>query len=155
MNILLVYATNSGTTQAIAQIVSDALTQQGHTVTIKEAAHAAPEDFASAQAVILGSPSWDFDGKEGQPHEDFLPLMDKMKGQQVAKPFAIFGLGDTSYKYFCGAVDHLEEFVKTLQGNLLVPSLRIANYYTNLDQATQAVNTWITTLGEKIKQPTT
>ncbi len=150
MNILLVYATNSGTTQTVAQMVSDALTQAGHTVTLKEAFQATPEDFTSPQAIILGSPSWDFDGKEGQPHEDYVPLMGKMQTTTIEKPFAVFALGDSSYKYFCGAADHLEEFVKNLKGTLVTPALRIDKYYSDMNGNNEKVMAWVEELKKKL-----
>lgn len=151
MNILLVFATNSGTTQTVAQMITDALTKSGHTVTLKEARATTPEDFAGPQMVLLGSPSWDFDGHEGYPHEDLLALMDKMKTTNVAKPFAIFGLGDSSYKYFCGAVDHMETFVKNVQGTLAVPSLKIDKYYSDIEANNGKITTWVTSLTDTIK----
>lgn len=150
MNVLLVWATNSGTTQTVAQMVSDALTAAGHTVTSKEVRATAPEDFASAQVILLGSPSWDFEGHEGYPHEDFLPLLDKMKAVEVPKPFAIFGLGDSSYKFYNGAVDHLEEFVKTIKGTLLVPSLKIDKFYNDQAGNTEKVTAWTEELKKKL-----
>jgi len=131
-------------------MVNDALTAAGHTVTMKEARETSPEDFTSPQVVIIGSPSWDFDSNEGFPHEDYLPLMEKMKTTEIAKPFAIFGLGDSSYKFFCGAVDHFEEFVKNLKGTLLVPSLRIDKYYTNTEDNNGKITTWLEELKKKL-----
>src|SRR4030042_5843461 len=114
MNILIVYATNSGTTMTTAQTVADKLTKAGHSVTMKEARDTTIENFSAPHAILMGSPSWDFEGHEGMPHDDFLPLMEKLKTVTVeGKPFVLFGLGDSSYKHFCGAVDHLEETVKT------------------------------------------
>lgn len=143
MNIFLVYATNSGTTMMAAQSISDGLTQKGHTVTMKEARNTEPEDFIGAQAVILGSPSWDFDGNEGMPHEDFMPLIEKLKTQTFEnKPFAIFGLGDSTYRVYCGAVDHLEELVKTMKGKLVVPSLKIDNFFADQPKHMEAITAW-------------
>lgn len=153
MNILLVFATNSGTTQTVAQIIADALTAGGHAVTVKEARSTTPEDFTSPQAVILGSPSWDFDGNEGFPHEDLLSLMDKMKAVTVAKPFAVFGLGDSSYKFYNGAVDHLEEFVKNIGGTLVTPSLKIDKYYSDIEGNNTKINVWLEELKKKINSP--
>ncbi len=150
MNILLVYATNSGTTQTVAAMIGDALTQAGHAVTVKEARVTAPEDFTNPQAVLLGSPSWDFDGHEGYPHEDLLALMDKMKTATVAKPFAIFGLGDSSYKFYNGAVDHLEEFVKNAGGTILTPSLKIDKYYSDMDGNNTKITAWVEELKKKL-----
>ena len=143
MNILLIYATNSGTTMLTAQTISDNLTQKGHTVTMKEVRASTPEDIQNAQAVILGSPSWDFDGHEGMPHEDYVPLMEKLKTKTYeGKPFAVFGLGDSSYTHFCGAVDHLEELVSTMKGKLLVPSLRIDKFFSDQTRHMESIGAW-------------
>ncbi len=143
MNTLLVFATNSGTTMMTAQAVSDKLTAAGHTVTMKEVKEINIPDVQAAEAVIFGTPSWDFDGKEGMPHEDYLPLMEQLKTQSYeGKAFAIFGLGDSSYTHFCGAVDHLEELVKTMKGKLVVPSLRIDKFFSDQTKHMEAINTW-------------
>lgn len=143
MNILLVYATNSGTTMMVAQTVSDKLNALDHTVTMKMVMETSAEEIAAAPMVIFGSPSWDFDGKEGMPHEDYMPLMEKLKTVNAEnKPFAVFGLGDSSYRVFCGAVDHLENLVKTMKGKLIVPSLKIDNYFADQTKHTEAINSW-------------
>ncbi len=147
MNVLLVYATNSGTTMTTAQTVNDKLTGKGHQVTMKEARDTTPVDFDTPQAIVIGSPSWDFEGNEGMPHEDWLPLMEKLKTKTLEnKPFAVFGLGDSSYKHFCGAVDHLEEMVKTMKGKLLVPSLRIDKFYSDQTGNMDKINEWADSL---------
>lgn len=137
------YATNSGTTMTTAQTVSDKLTAKGHAVTMKEARDGSTEDFSSPDAIILGSPSWDYEGNEGMPHEDWIPLMEKMKTLSLEnKLFAVFGLGDSSYKHFCGAVDHMEELVKTVKGKLVVPSLRIDKFYSDQTGNMDKINAW-------------
>lgn len=143
MNILLVYATNSGTTMSTAQSINDKLVAKGHAVTMKEVRDTTEGDFSSPEAILLGSPSWDFEGHEGMPHEDWLPLMEKLKTMTFEnKPFAIFGLGDSSYKHFCGAVDHMEELVKTMKGKLAVPSLRIDKFYSDQTGNMDKINAW-------------
>lgn len=143
MNILLVYATNSGTTMMTAQTISDKLTSSGHTITMKQVMDTAPEDIIAAQAVIFGSPSWDYEGKEGMPHEDYMQLMEKLQTLDMqGKSFAVFGLGDSSYTHFCGAVDHLEELVKTMKGKLVVPSLRIDKFFSDQTRHMEAITAW-------------
>jgi flavodoxin len=75
--------------------------------------------------------------------------MDKMKTTVVAKPFAIFGLGDSSYKFYNGAVDHLEEFVKNIGGTLPVPSLKIDKYYSDMDGNNAKITAWVEELKKK------
>lgn len=141
MNILLVFATNSGGTEMAAQLITQQLTN--HTVTMKRAVEATLEDVQQAECVILGSPSWDYAGKEGQPHDDFHAFQGKLASAQFdGKKFAVFGLGDTSYKHFCGAVDELETWISGWKGTLVVPSLRIDKFFYQQAEATEAINSW-------------
>jgi flavodoxin I len=144
MNVLLVYATNSGTTEVVAEFIADALTKAGNQTTVKEARVTKPEDLDGFPLVLFGSPSWDFNGMEGMPHEEFLPLMEKLRAKKFpGKQFAIFGLGDTSYKHFCGAVDHLEKLVSDIGGTLAIPSIRIDNYYADVDGFNGKILEWV------------
>lgn len=150
MNILLVYATNSGSTEAAAHIIADVLTGKGHVVSVKDAKTATPEDVTAAPFFILGSPSWDHDGLEGQP----LPEMEEFiaRCKEVAlngKPCAVFGLGDSSYTYFCGAVTYLEAFIKRTKGTLVVPSLKVDAFYMK-PEASANIMKWANEVAEKI-----
>lgn len=147
MNILLMYATYSSGTSMAAQTVADTLTNHSHTVTVKLVEETDPSEFAAYDLVILASPSWDYEGKEGQPHQHYVAFIKKLEGQTMpGKKFAVFGLGDSSYIHFCGAVDELEKFVKALQGTLVVQSLRIDGYFFDQDTNTQKLVSWADTL---------
>ncbi|MRH41100.1 hypothetical protein GH741_00240 [Aquibacillus halophilus] len=37
----------------------------------------------------------------------------------------MFGCGDQSYEYFCGALDHLEDLIEQSGASLPLPSLKI------------------------------
>lgn len=143
MNTLIIYATNSGATEIVSQIVEEVLTGKGMTVTRKDVTQVKPEDLDAFELILLGSPSWDFDGKEGWPHEHFVPFMDALK-QKVfeGKKFAVFGLGDSSYNVFCGAVDHLENLILTVKGTRICQSLRIDGFYFNQDENSQKARQW-------------
>ena len=150
MNILLVYATNSGSTAQAAQIITDVLTTKGHTVTVKEAKTATPEDLIAAPCFFLGSPSLDHDGLEGQPLPEMEEFIARCKDVILnGKPCAVFGLGDSSYTYFCGAVTYLEAFIKRTGGELIVPSLKVDGFYMKPDASEHIVN-WTNELVEKI-----
>ncbi len=147
MNILIAYATNSGTTMTTAQAISDKLNAKGFAVTLKEVRDITESEFSTTDAIVMGSPSWDFEGHEGMPHEDWLPLMEKLKTITFEnKPFAIFGLGDSSYKHFCGSVDQMEALIKTIKGKLLVDSLRVDKFYSDQTGNMDKINAWADTV---------
>lgn len=143
MKILIVYASYSGSTLMASQTVMETLTKPGHNVVLKTAVEVKPEELTASDLIVLGSPSWDYDGKEGQPHEDFLKFIESMKSVNLEnKPFAVFGLGDSSYMNFCGAVNVLEEFVKNVKGKLVVASLKIDGYFLDQQKSTQSLTDW-------------
>lgn len=143
MNILLLYATYSGSTMAASQVAQQVLQAKGHTVTLQEVRETQPEQFLDADVVVLASPSWDFHGQEGMPHEDYLEVFKLFAGQTFpTKKFAVMGLGDTNFTKFCGSADHLENWVEQLGGTLALPTLRIDQYYFNEDENGQKVQLW-------------
>lgn len=147
MNVLLLYATNSGGTQQASQTVASLLQEKGHTVTVKNPKESNADEVIGAGLVIFASPSWDYQDKEGQPHEDFFSLLQSLEGKTMdGKLFAIVGLGDSSYSHFCGAVDEFEKVVAGLKGKLIVPSLKIDGYYLHMDENNQAVKDWTSKL---------
>lgn len=147
MNILLLYATNSGGTQQASQMVTSLLQEKGHAVSMKNPKESNIDELSGAGLVIFASPSWDYQDKEGQPHEDFFSLLQSLEGKTMeGKPFAIVGLGDTSYAHFCGAVDEFEKVVQNLKGKLVIPSLKIDGYYLHMDESNQAVKDWTSKL---------
>lgn len=143
MNILLLYATYSGSTMAAAQFLQQVLQEKQHQVTLKTVLETQAADLQTPDLIILASPSWDHNGEQGMPHEDYDNLRQMTQGMTIPqKPFAIMGLGDTNYTYFCGAVTHLEKWVQELQGVLKVPSLKLDQYYFNEDACKAQITTW-------------
>ena len=152
MKILLVYATNSGGTQLAAQIVQETLVKHSLTAELKEVRDTSADEFAGYDLVILSSPSWDDEGAEGQPHPDWRPFMEKAKGKDMSgKKFAVIGLGDSSYTYFCGAVKILEDFIKSLKGELLTESLKIDGFYLDQQKSSLQLTDWTDNLASRLQ----
>ena len=151
MKILIVFATNSGGTQLAADLVRETLVKNNYQVTVKEVRETNIDEFNDFDLIILASPSWDYEGLEGQPHPDYRPFMEKASANKfTAKKFAVIGLGDSSYTYFCGAVVILENFIRELGGSLIDQSLKIDCFY--LDQAgnTEKLVDWTQKLALKL-----
>jgi flavodoxin I len=147
MNICILYATYSGGTETAAQTLLNTLKEKGHTVTISSPSTIKPGEVTQTDCTIFCTPTWDVNGNDGQPHEDFFKLMDAVKGQSWdGHRFAILGLGDSSYPHFCGSVDVLESFVASMKGSLALPSLRIDGFFYNQAENTQKIIAWARTL---------
>lgn len=153
MNVLIAYATNTSSTMMAAQTVADTLTSLSHAVSLKTVLDTTVEELGNYDLIVLASPSWDFEGQDGMPHEWFIEFMKKAEGQSYAgKKFAILGLGDSSYTHFCGAVEHLEAFVTKTGGVLAAPSMKIDRFFENQDTYTQQLTDWATTLSNAVSK---
>ncbi|KKQ23878.1 MAG: hypothetical protein US40_C0010G0002 [Candidatus Roizmanbacteria bacterium GW2011_GWC2_37_13] len=147
MNILITYATYSGGTQAACEFLTQTLQGLGHQVTMKMISELAFEDTLNYDLRIFASPTWDYEGKEGQPHQDFITFMEKSTNKKYdGKNCAVLGLGDSSYAHFCGAVPIVEDFIKTSGGKLKTESLQIDGYLFNMDANNQKISDWAKTL---------
>lgn len=136
--------------------MSQVLTDLGAEVVVSEICNLTPDQFCSFQLIILGSPSWDFKAKEGQPHKDFFDFFEKYPETSFNNcNVALFGLGDRSYIFFCGAVDVLKEWVEQRGGQVLHEALRINRFYFNdpEESFTQAEN-WIRSVFQTVSSST-
>lgn len=154
MKILIVFATNSGSTQAACEVAKNILTVNGANATTLEAKSADTQEISKNDILILASPSWDYGQLEGQPLEDMTNFLKKLEGTNLLKdkPVAILGLGDTGYTHFCGAVEIMEAKVKELGGKIITDSLKIDRYYTQPD-GPQKVATWAQQLARAPEKP--
>lgn len=143
MNVLIGYATYSSGTATAAEVVAKVVKAKGNSVTVKAIKQVVPDELHAYDLIIFGSPSWENNGKEGQPHEDFLDFIQTMQGKTLTgKKFAIFGLGDSSYMNFCGATDCLAQFVHDLDGTLAGELCRIDGYFFDQDTNNAKLTSW-------------
>ncbi|MBI5466916.1 MAG: flavodoxin family protein [Candidatus Kerfeldbacteria bacterium] len=155
MTFAIIYATNSGGTQQAAMQIAEQLHAAKHTVNLKRAYEAKPEDLQHADVVILGSCTWL--GKvgekmeQGQLQEHMQEFVDRVgSAKYPGLPCAVFGLGDSSYTHFCAAADHLVTFVERIGGQLLGQPLRFDGYYFDLPQSRLTIERWIEDVQRKV-----
>ena len=152
MRILVAYATNSSGTETVSNIISEILVKNTHTVTHKNIKNVNKKELTEYELILFGSPSWYYNKIEGQPHEYFTKFMTENSDLSLpGKKFAIFGLGDSAYMTFCGAVTHLEEYIKKISGTLVTPSLKIDGFYFNEGENTQKAISWTESLNSLLK----
>jgi flavodoxin short chain len=143
--VLIVYGSTTGNTEDVADTIGKVLERNGNNVEVRNAADVAVNDMADGfDAVFLGSSTWGDDSIELQ--DDFIPVYETLdtaglKGRKVA----VFGCGDSSYEYFCGAVDAIEEKSEELGANLLGDSLKIDG-----DPDMDEVTAWAETVMAKL-----
>lgn len=143
MKIVIVYASNSGSNYISAQIINEILLDSGHEVKVVKAAVADVQDIKDANLVVCGSPSWDVNGKEGQPQEYMTEFLTKLSKDDIqGKNFALYGCGDKSYLHFCGAVDEMEKMIKEKGGVVAKEPLKVDSFYFDMDASTKLVSVW-------------
>lgn len=123
MKIGVFYASMSGNTEAIADIIAGVLKDQNHDVDL--------EDFMSVQSAaellnydlaFIGMYTWG----DGDYPDECLDMIEEIEQLDLENhPFAIFGSGDTSYPEFCGALDHLQKLIEEQGGTVVGNPLRI------------------------------
>ncbi|WP_422388408.1 flavodoxin [Bacillus altitudinis] len=112
----------SGNTEAMADLIEKGLKEAGASVDRHEAMDIDAELLHDYSHILLGAYTWG----DGDLPDDFIDLYEEMEELDLAgKAFAVFGSGDTSYEHFCGAVDLIEEKVKELGGDIVLPSIKI------------------------------
>ncbi len=122
---LIVYGSTTGNTASVAEMVERILAGAGHGVTLLDAGKAAAGNLcAGYDAVLFGCSTWGDETIELQ--DDFIPLFDAFDGIGAkGVKTGVFGCGDSSYTYYCGAVDAIEEKLQELGANLIVDGLKI------------------------------
>jgi flavodoxin I len=123
MKIVVVYASMSGNTEAIADIITEELKKQNHEVelqdilTLKNAS-----ELLNYDLTFFGTYTWG----DGDYPDECLDIVEEMEEMDLANhPFALFGSGDTGYPEFCGALDLLSDLIKLNGGKLVSEPLRI------------------------------
>lgn len=142
---LIVFGSTTGNTESVSDDIAKVLKQGGHDVEITNAADVTVAGMAEAyDAVFLGSSTWGDDEIELQ--DDFVPVFDDLdKAGLSGKKVAVFGCGDSSYEYFCGAVDVIEEKSESLGAVMLGDSLKIDG-----DPDAGEVKAWTETMMTKL-----
>ncbi|UII57551.1 flavodoxin [Cytobacillus spongiae] len=123
MKIGVVYASMSGNTEAIADIITEELKARKYEVELVDMLSVqSPKDFLNYDLTFLGMYTWG----DGDYPDECLDIMEELEDFDLEQqPFALFGSGDTSYPDFCGALDLLDTLIKAQGGITFVDPLRI------------------------------
>ncbi|MGM9929492.1 MAG: flavodoxin [Bacillus sp. (in: firmicutes)] len=123
MKIGVIYASMSGNTEAIADLIVEELKKQNHDVQLEDVLNvSAAADLLEYDLTYIGMYTWG----DGDYPDECLDLIDELEQLDLnQQPFALFGSGDTSYPEFCGALDHLKQLIEEQGGITLIDPLRI------------------------------
>ena len=123
--VLIVFGSTTGNTESVASFVAKGLKNKGIEPDVKSAADVEAKGLADGYDVILfGCSTWGEEEIELQ--DDFIPLYESFDEIDFSgKKVAVFGCGDSSYTYYCGAVDVIQEKAEQLGATIIYESLKI------------------------------
>ncbi|MGG3178141.1 flavodoxin [Priestia megaterium] len=120
--ILIAYASMSGNTEEISELIKSNLKPFGYNIDMEEIEHLDIQKLVEYDGILLGVYTW---GNGDLPYEveDFYDEIENV--DLTGKKAAIFGSGDRSYPEFCAAVDLLEEKLELCGAEIVQKGLKI------------------------------
>ncbi|MCS4487370.1 flavodoxin [Streptococcus sciuri] len=102
----IIYASMTGNTEEIADIVGQKLEELGHDVEIDECTTVDASDFEGADIAIVATYTYG----DGDLPDEIVDFYEDLADLDLSgKIYGVIGSGDTFYDYFCKAVDDFEE----------------------------------------------
>jgi flavodoxin short chain len=122
---LILFGTTTGNTETMSDTIKNTLDDAGIETEVKNVVDAPVSDMTGDHDLLLiGCAAYGDDTIELQ--EDFEEFYEQWDGLKLdGKKFAVFAPGDTSYEYFCGSVDLLQEKMEEMGGDLVNEGLKI------------------------------
>lgn len=109
---LIVFASMTGTTEEIAEILAKDLRELKVDVLVKECTELYPDEFQDYDICVIATYTYGADGDLPEEAEDFHYDLEEV--DLTGKIFGVLGSGDRIYKKFCPAVDDFgNQFEKT------------------------------------------
>lgn len=125
MKIKIVYETQVGTTQFVAEVLQATLQEVGHEVDLHSIRQKGRQPkLEGYDMVLFGSPTYN----EGRPEASVEQMIEEFHPDLSQIKVAVFSLGDKSYEAFCGSAEVLENWVKECKGTPVVPALKVDGY---------------------------
>jgi flavodoxin short chain len=105
--------------------VGTELKNAGHDAVVNDVTAVEAEGLCEGyDAVLFGCSTWG--DEEIELQDDFIDLYDELdKAGLSGVKVGCFGCGDSSYQWFCGAVDAIEERAKENGARIICDSLKI------------------------------
>lgn len=107
---LIVYASLTGCTEAMAQLLAKELQSHHIEVDLRHCSQASPQDFMEYDIGIIGTYTYGAHGDLPDEIVDF--YFDLEEVNLAGKWYAVFGSGDFIYEFYCKSVDDFDKKLK-------------------------------------------
>lgn len=111
---LIIYGTLTGNTQMVAMWLAETLGGV-ECLSFEEVSR---DKLPKDGVIVCGVSTWG-EGDFNPQTEDFVIKIQEEEWDLKGYKFALFGMGDSSYEKFCGAVDKLALAIKVLGGEII------------------------------------
>ncbi len=120
---VLVYVSMTGNTEAMANAIAEGIRGQGKELDVMDIMECSSASVLEQyEGIILGAYTWD----DGALPDEFKDLYDEMDEIDLTgKKAAAFGSGDSGYDHFCGAVDLLIEKLQERGAEVVMEGLKV------------------------------
>jgi len=119
---LIVYASMTGNTEELANLIGNGILDAGVTVDIKDILEVDVKDLLDYNAILLGAYTWG----DGELPDEFLDFYEEMDSINLTgKKAAAFGSYDSAYGNIGRAVDILSEKLTELGAEVILDGLKI------------------------------
>ncbi len=120
---LIVYASMTGTTAGIAQLLAQELRDLKIDVLVEECTEVYPNEFLHYDICVMATYTYGSDGALPEEAEDFFYDLEEVNLH--GKIFGVLGSGDLIYEKFCPAVDDFDNQFKKTQATRGAKPLKI------------------------------
>ena len=110
-NLLIVYHSQSGNTEAMAKAIAEGAKAAGANVTLKKAVEANDADILNCDAVAIGTPNY-FSYMAGMVKDFFDRVWATVREKMADKPYVVFGSYGGGGTVAIGTVEHICDGLK-------------------------------------------
>lgn len=147
--VLVLYASQSGNSEALAEDFGEQLTNNGFEAPVLPMDEFAAEDLAKEKTLLIISSTWG----EGDPPDNAVDFWETLSADSFEKleglNYAVLGLGDTNYLEFCGMGKRFDARLEALGATRLAPRGDCDTDFE--DTASQWFETTLQALGTQAK----
>lgn len=117
---LILYASLTGTTREISERLHDLLKQDLPEIdlSLSDVRDISPEQLTQYKKVLFGNSTWDH-GIPSPDGEEFLERLIMDRPDLSSVTFAQFGIGDSAYPAFCGALPLIKQDLVTCKATVV------------------------------------
>ncbi|WP_159882213.1 flavodoxin [Paenibacillus puerhi] len=121
-SIIIVYASMTGNTEEMAELIAEGVRSAGIEPVLKSVLDASASELEQYAGIILGAYTWG-DGDLPDEMLDFYEEMDDIR--LAGRKAAVFGSADSSYPVYGGAVDTLLDKLKELGAEVELEGFKV------------------------------